>query len=72
MVDIDDLVDATEIARRFGVARQSVVHDWRRRHADFPQPVFQALRTRLWLWSEVEAWGVETGRLPETKDPPRK
>jgi len=63
-VDVDDLVDATEIARRFGVARQSVVHDWRRRHADFPSPVFTSTRTRLWAWPDVRSWGKSTGRFP--------
>jgi transposase-like protein len=62
-VDLDDLVDASEIARRFGVQRHSVVHDWRRRHDDFPKPVFATTRTRLWLWPEVKAWGHSTGRL---------
>jgi hypothetical protein len=47
-----DLVGVAEIAERPGVAT-SVVHDWRRRHADFPEPV---LRLRLvWTWNEVEA-----------------
>ncbi len=62
-VDVDDLVDATEIARRFGVARQSVIHDWRRRHPEFPEPIFLTTRTRLWLWPEVRRWGELTGRL---------
>jgi predicted DNA-binding transcriptional regulator AlpA len=64
LVDVDDLVDATEIARRFGVARQSVIHDWRRRHGDFPKPVYTSTRTRVWVWADVHAWGVETKRLP--------
>jgi len=38
-VDLDDLVDATEIARRLNVKRPQVVHDWRRRHSEFPEPV---------------------------------
>lgn len=62
-VDLDDLVDAAEIARRFGVQRPQVVHDWRRRHPDFPEPVYRTVKIRLWLWPEVAAWGRESGRL---------
>ncbi|MGI8756736.1 MAG: hypothetical protein ACR2MB_12940 [Acidimicrobiales bacterium] len=63
-VDLNDLVDAPEIARRFGVQRQSVVYDWRRRHPEFPEPVYVTNRIRLWLWPEVARWGQSTGRLP--------
>jgi hypothetical protein len=63
-VDLDDLVGAAEIAQRFGVRRPQVVHDWVRRHADFPAPVYRSDRVRLWLWPEVARWGQSTGRLP--------
>ena len=62
-VDLDDLVDTSEIARRLGVGRPQVVHDWRRRHADFPQPVLRIANVHLWLWPEVAAWARTTGRL---------
>jgi hypothetical protein len=62
-VDVDDLVDATEVASRFGVARQSVVHDWRRRHEDFPEPVYARGRVRLWSWPDLAKWGRRTDRL---------
>ena len=64
LVDLDDLVDAAGIAQRLGAQRPSVVYDWRRRHPDFPQPVFLTKGVRLWLWSEVAAWAKSTGRLP--------
>ncbi|MEI7506110.1 MAG: hypothetical protein WCK23_04760 [Actinomycetes bacterium] len=38
-IDLDYLVGATEIAKRLGVARPQVVHEWRKKHADFPAPV---------------------------------
>ena len=62
-VDLDDLVDASEIAKRLSVARPQVVHDWRRRHADFPKPVKRLANVHIWLWSEVEPWARRTGRL---------
>lgn len=61
-LDIDMLVGAVEIAQRLGVARPQVVHDWRRRHHDFPQPVTVVSRVSLWYWPEVERWARATGR----------
>ena len=61
-VAVHDLVGAHEIAERLGVARPQVVHDWRRRHEDFPQPIAQLKTALIWDWSEVEAWARKTGR----------
>jgi hypothetical protein len=62
-VDIELLVGAAEIAERLDVARPGVVHDWRRRHPDFPEPVTIVSRVGLWYWPEVERWARTTGRL---------
>jgi hypothetical protein len=61
-VDLDNLVDASTIAARLGVGRPQVVHDWRRRHPDFPQPVLRLANVHIWLWPEVERWARTTGR----------
>jgi len=61
-VDLDDLVDATEIARRLGVSRPQVVHDWRRRHPEFPDPVLRIANVHVWLWPDVAKWAKSTGR----------
>lgn len=63
-VDADDLVGAGEIADRLGLAHVASVHNLVRRHADFPQPVAIIGQNRIWLWTEVEAWARQTGRLP--------
>jgi predicted DNA-binding transcriptional regulator AlpA len=62
-VDVDELVGTAEIAQRLGVRRLQVVHDWRRRHSDFPKPVARLSRVMVWAWSDVERWARETGRL---------
>lgn len=62
-VDVDNLVGAAEIAERCGVKRPQVVHDWRRRYEDFPEPVAQLRTALVWNWPEVERWAKETGRL---------
>ena len=62
-VDPDDLVGAAEIAERLGLASTSVIHDWRRRHAEFPQPVRTLTMGVLWSWPDIERWALATGRL---------
>lgn len=57
------LVGTGEIAERLGVKRTSVVHDWRRRHRDFPEPVLELRMGLLWWWPDVERWARHTGRL---------
>lgn len=64
-VDPDELVGAAEIAARLGLASTSVIHDWRRRHADFPEPVRVLSMGVLWTWPEIERWARATGRLDE-------
>lgn len=62
-LDVDLLVDASEIASRLQVARPQVVHEWQRRHADFPAPVVKLKRHHLWYWPEVAAWAKHTRRM---------
>ena len=63
-LDVDQLVSSAGIAERLGVKRLQVIHDWRRRHSDFPAPVFNIGRAGVWYWPEVRAWAEKTGRLP--------
>jgi hypothetical protein len=62
-VDVENLVGAAEIAERLGVKRPQVVHDWRRRYPDFPQPVANLRQALIWNWPDVERWARKTGRL---------
>jgi hypothetical protein len=63
VVKVQDLVGAAEIAQRLGVARPGVVHDWHRRHRDFPEPVAKLQQAYVWAWPDVEQWAKSTGRL---------
>ena len=58
-----DLVGAAEIAERLGSSRTVYVHDLRRRHPDFPEPVATLSAGMVWAWPDVEAWARKTGRL---------
>lgn len=58
-----ELVGAAEIAERLGYARSTVVHQLRRRHSDFPDPVATLKQALVWAWPDVEDWAKRTGRL---------
>ena len=69
-VDVDDLVGAAEIAKRFGFTDRNLAHSWLARYPDFPRPVVRLAIGNVWLWSEVERWAARTGHgrwddLPE-------
>ena len=66
-VDVTDLIGSAEIAHRLGAKRPELIHDWRRRHPDFPQPVAWLRIGLVWAWPDVERWAKSTGRLPETR-----
>lgn len=51
-----DLVGLTEIAEMLGLSGSSVVSNWRKRHADFPQPWGQWHFGSLFVRSEVKNW----------------
>ena len=57
-VEPDDLVNASEIARRTGKSREAV-RLWvegARGAGDFPPPMAILERSMLWSWQEVAAW----------------
>jgi predicted DNA-binding transcriptional regulator AlpA len=55
-IDVSNLVGAFEIAESYGLAFPNVVHSWRKRHTDFPQPVAQLKAGLIWDMSEVDDW----------------
>ena len=59
---MDQLVGTTEIAKRLGVNKSTVVHDWRYRYPDFPEPIASLSGVFIWAWPDVEKWAKATGR----------
>jgi predicted DNA-binding transcriptional regulator AlpA len=57
-VDVDDLVDAREVAELMGLAHPNSVYVYQRRYPDMPRPVVDrgSRRAKLWSRSEVAAW----------------
>ena len=64
LIDPALLVGATEIADRMGLSKSQVVHTWRKRHGDFPEPVAEVAGAVLWYWPDVRKWAITTERLP--------
>jgi hypothetical protein len=60
---VSQLVGTAEIAERLGVKSPKVVHDWRRRYPDFPEPVAEVSSVHVWVWPDIEKWAKATGRL---------
>lgn len=60
---MNDLVGAAEIANRLGLADPRIVHTWRRRYDDFPEPVAELKQALIWAWSDVARWAHDTGRI---------
>jgi predicted DNA-binding transcriptional regulator AlpA len=61
-IDQNDLVGAHEIAERLGLSFPNVVHTWRKRHKNFPQPVAVLQAGLIWDWKEIQAWVKSTNR----------
>jgi predicted DNA-binding transcriptional regulator AlpA len=57
-IDVDDMIDAADVAKILGLANQKSVHVYAARYADMPKPVLDRgpRRAKLWLRSEVLAW----------------
>jgi predicted DNA-binding transcriptional regulator AlpA len=57
-VDLDDLVDAVDVAKILKLSRATSVYVYLARYPDMPRPVVDRgpKRARLWLRSEVDAW----------------
>lgn len=62
-VDIEDLLDAQQVAELLGASTSRVVTVWRSRHPDFPAPIVDRPLGRLWHRPDIEAWGRSTGRI---------
>ena len=62
---MDQLVGASEIAKRLGLKTRQSVHVWRQRYDDFPEPVLRLDMGLVWNWPDVERWAKKAGKLPE-------
>lgn len=57
-IDVDDLMDAGDVAQLLGLASRKVVAVYRGRYEDFPKPVHERSGRPLWVRSDVEEWAA--------------
>lgn len=57
-IDIDELIDATDVAHILGLAQSNSVYVYQRRYPEMPRPILDRgpSRAKLWLRSEMEEW----------------
>lgn len=60
-VDLNDLLDADQVAELLALSSRSAVSVYRRRYHDFPKPVLDrgTGKCRFWLRREIESWNVK-------------
>ena len=63
-VDVDDLIEAAEVAEILGLSKRNAVSLYQRRYVDMPRPLVVRSEGRTLLWSRIEmtAWAKQTGR----------
>ncbi len=67
-VDVDDLIDAHDVAALLRLSQPNNVHLYQRRYPDMPRPVLDrgGRRAKLWLRSEIKAWNKQRETGPGT------
>jgi glutathione-regulated potassium-efflux system ancillary protein KefG len=71
-VDIDDLVDAHDVAGILGLAHRNTVSEYLTKYEDMPRPVIDLGRGRpmLWVRPEIERWA--STRIARGQTRPRR
>ncbi len=57
MVAVEDLIDATTVASILGLSHSNSVTTYLHRYSDFPRPVFDGPRCKVWSRRDIAAWG---------------
>ena len=57
-VDLDDLLEAAQVAELLGLSKATAVSVYQHRYEDFPVPVLASAsgRCQFWLRQELELW----------------
>ncbi len=61
-VDLDDLLDADEVAELLGLSSRGAVSVYRRRYPDFPDPAMGKASGRCQFWHREDITNWATGR----------
>ena len=63
-IDVDDVIDAREVAAILGLSHPNTVSLYQRRYTDMPRPVIDMGqgRCKMWLRPEIVTWAKRSGR----------
>lgn len=61
-INVDDVIDATDVARIIGLTNAKGVSVYQQRYDDFPEPVISRGRCRLWLEADILKWAKQRSR----------
>lgn len=66
-VDIDDLLDASQIAELIGLKHRNAVSEYQRRYDDMPRPIVvrNSQRTLLWHRTDIVTWWKQRQRVKQ-------
>ena len=61
MIDLDELLDADEVAALLRLSSRSAISVYRSRYGAFPEPVLDrgTGKCRFWLRSEILEWNAD-------------
>ncbi len=70
-VDLDDLLDADEVAELLGLSSRGAVSVYRRRYEDFPEPALERSsgRCQFWITEDIERWADTRAAAPRKRRP---
>lgn len=62
-VDLDDLLEAAQVADLLGLSKATAVSVYQRRYVDFPEPALASAsgRCQFWLRQDLERWRSARG-----------
>lgn len=68
-VNVDELVDAQDVASILGLAHRNTVSEYLTKYNDMPRPVINLGRGRpmLWLRPEIERWAAKREARGQTR-----
>jgi hypothetical protein len=61
-IDVEDLAGVQELAAELDVT-VNTIHQWKRRHANFPKPIANLFAGLIYSRAEIVEWAKANGRL---------
>ena len=70
-VDVDDIINAAEVADLIGLSHRNGVYQYRHRHPDFPAPLITHGRCYMWHRGDIKRW-IRATKETMSQEPERE